>query len=80
MPTNRRQSRRPANHHVRHLNPSIPFYRMPEAMSAIPELRHPTVTNLRPQESVGCSRANLWDEATSRMVSYREAAKTAEWA
>lgn len=61
-------------HHVHHLNPQIPFYRLPEAMAAIPELQHPTVTTLRPRDIRACLRANLWDEATSQMVSYREVA------
>lgn len=60
-------------HHVHHLNPQIPFYRLPEAMEAIPELQHPTVTTLHPRDIQACLRANLWDEKTSRMVSYREA-------
>jgi omega-6 fatty acid desaturase (delta-12 desaturase) len=61
-------------HHVHHLNPQIPFYRLPEAMAAIPELQHPTVTTLRLRDIWACLRANLWDEETSQMVSYREAA------
>lgn len=61
-------------HHVHHLNPQIPFYRLPEAMAAIPELQHPTVTTLRPRDIRACLRANLWDEERSQMVSYREAA------
>lgn len=59
-------------HHVHPLNPQIPFYRLPEAMAAIPELQHPTVTTVRPRDIRACLRANLWDEGTSRMVSYRE--------
>src|SRR5262249_38498032 len=31
-------------HHVHHLNPTIPFYRLPEAMAAIPELQNPSTT------------------------------------
>ena len=60
-------------HHVHHLNSLIPFYRLPEAMQAIPELRDPTVTTLRPRDVVACFRANLWDERTGRMVRYRDA-------
>ena len=44
-------------------------------MAAIPELQHPTITNLRPREIVACFQSNLWDEETSRMISYREAAR-----
>jgi acyl-lipid omega-6 desaturase (Delta-12 desaturase) len=67
-------------HHVHHLNPHIPFYRLPEAMAAIPELQHPTVTSLRPRDILACFRANLWEISTQRMVSYREAASSAEGA
>lgn len=62
-------------HHVHHLNPSIPFYRLPEAMSAIPELQHPTVTSLRPRDVRASFRSNLWDERAMRLISYREAAR-----
>ncbi len=37
-------------HHVHHLNPHIPFYRLPEAMAAIPELQHATTTSLAPHD------------------------------
>ena len=60
-------------HHVHHLNVRIPFYRLPEAMAAIPELQSPITTSLAPREIVGCFRASLWDESRQRMVSYREA-------
>jgi omega-6 fatty acid desaturase (delta-12 desaturase) len=63
-------------HHVHHLNPQIPFYRLPEAMAAIPELQHPTITSLRPRDIMACFRANLWEISTQRMVSYREAASS----
>lgn len=63
-------------HHVHHLNSHIPFYRLPDAMAAIPELQHPTVTTLRPHDILACFRANLWEPATQRMVSYREAKNT----
>jgi len=65
-------------HHVHHLNSHIPFYRLPEAMAAIPELQHPTVTSLRPRDILACFRANLWETSTQRMVSYREAASSPE--
>ncbi len=60
-------------HHVHHLNSLIPFYRLPQAMAAIPELQHPGVTTLKPRDVVACFRANLWDDATGRMVGYRDA-------
>lgn len=60
-------------HHVHHLNSLIPFSRLPEAMAAIPELQHPSVTTLKPGDIVACFRANLWDEASGHMVRYRDA-------
>ena len=60
-------------HHIHHLNVRIPFYRLPEAMAAIPELQSPVVTSLAPRDIVDCFRASLWDEDRQRMVSYREA-------
>jgi omega-6 fatty acid desaturase (delta-12 desaturase) len=61
-------------HHIHHLNVHIPFYRLPEAMAAIPELQSPVTTTLAPRDIVDCFRSSLWDEERQRMVSYREAA------
>ncbi len=58
-------------HHVHHLNPLIPFYRLSEAMAAIPELQRPGRTSLRPRDVVACFRLKLWDPALDRMVGYR---------
>lgn len=65
-------------HHVHHLNAKIPFYRLPEAMSAIQELQSPACTTLRPRDVVSCLRLKLWDPKADRFVSYREAAHLAE--
>lgn len=61
-------------HHIHHLNVRIPFYRLPEAMAAIPDLQSPITTSLAPREIVDCFRSNLWDETRQRMISYRKAA------
>ena len=58
-------------HHVHHLNSLIPFYRLPQAMDAIPELQSPPVTSLHPRDVVACFRSALFDESSGRMVSYR---------
>ena len=60
-------------HHVHHLNSLIPFFELPRAMAAIPELQHPAGTSLRPRDIAACFGANLWDEASGRMVRYRDA-------
>jgi omega-6 fatty acid desaturase (delta-12 desaturase) len=65
-------------HHIHHLNVRIPFYRLPEAMAAIPELQSPVTTTLMPWDIINCFKSSLWDEDQQRMVSYREAKKLAE--
>ena len=62
-------------HHIHHLNLRIPFYRLPEAMAAIPELQTPITTTLMPHDVLACFQSCLWDEEKQRMVSYREASK-----
>ena len=64
-------------HHIHHLNVRIPFYRLPEAMAAIPELQSPVTTTLLPKDIVDCFRSSLWDENRQRMVTYREASQFA---
>ncbi len=60
-------------HHIHHLNVRIPFYRLPEAMAAIPELQSPLTTTLAPRDIADCFRYALWDEDKQQMVSYSEA-------
>ncbi len=60
-------------HHVHHMNPLIPFYRLPEAMAAVPELQSPQVTSLHPRDILACLRLNLWDPQTKRLVGYHAA-------
>ena len=57
-------------HHVHHLNPLIPFYRLPEAMAAVPALQSPGRTSLRPSDVIACFRLKLWDPARDQMVGY----------
>ena len=62
-------------HHIHHLNMRIPFYRLPEAMAAIPELQSPVSTSLAPRDIIECFQSCLWDQDKHRMVSYREASE-----
>src|SRR5690606_10623793 len=62
-----------AFHHVHHPNSAIPFYRLKEAMRAIPELQSPRVTTLRPRDIRACFKLKLWDDRQKRMVSFKEA-------
>lgn len=59
-------------HHVHHLNPLVPFYRLPEAMDGIPELQDPMTATLTPRAIYRSFRLNLWDTAKGRMVAYSE--------
>ncbi|MFZ5475216.1 MAG: fatty acid desaturase family protein [Myxococcota bacterium] len=60
-------------HHVHHLNHRIPFYRLPEAMAAMPELQDPGRTTWHPRDVLACLRLKLWDPAKGRMVTFEEA-------
>jgi omega-6 fatty acid desaturase (delta-12 desaturase) len=62
-------------HHIHHLNVRIPFYRLPEAMAAIPELQSPATITLSLKDIRACFRCCLWDEGLQRMYSYREFAR-----
>jgi omega-6 fatty acid desaturase (delta-12 desaturase) len=59
-------------HQVHHLNARIPFYRLPEAERAIPELQTARVTSLNPVEVARCLRLKVWDSDEQRMVGFRE--------
>jgi omega-6 fatty acid desaturase (delta-12 desaturase) len=59
-------------HHIHHLNSRIPFYRLPEAMAAIPELQSARVTTLNPSDIVACLRLKVWDPESNRMIGFKE--------
>ncbi|TFI57683.1 fatty acid desaturase [Sphingomonas parva] len=58
-------------HHVHHLASRIPFYRLDEAMRALPALR--AIGRVGIAESLRSVRLVLWDEGKRRLVSFREA-------
>jgi omega-6 fatty acid desaturase (delta-12 desaturase) len=62
-------------HHVHHLNPSIPFYRLPEAMAAIPGLDRQPQTSLSPRDVVDCLRLGLWSHDERAMQGYPRASE-----
>ena len=59
-------------HHIHHLNHRIPFYRLPEAMAAIPELQVPGRTTWKPKDIAACLRLAVWDPEQDRMLTYAE--------
>jgi omega-6 fatty acid desaturase (delta-12 desaturase) len=56
-------------HHIHHLNPRIPNYRLERAMREHPELSE-RVTRLTLAESLSCVSLTLWDEASRRLVPF----------
>ncbi|TWU20272.1 Fatty acid desaturase [Novipirellula galeiformis] len=60
-------------HHVHHLNAKIPFYRLPEAMRALPPLQAPRKTSLKLRDIIACLNLKLWDEEQDRLITYAEA-------
>jgi omega-6 fatty acid desaturase (delta-12 desaturase) len=61
-------------HHVHHLNPRIPNYRLQECHASIPKLRDVPTLSLR--DGLRAVNHVLWDEDRGQMVTFREAAKT----
>ncbi|HZY81703.1 MAG TPA: fatty acid desaturase [Cyclobacteriaceae bacterium] len=59
-------------HHIHHVNPRIPFYRLPEVMMAFPELQKPRDTSLGVLEVSRCLNLKLWDEDLGRMICMKE--------
>lgn len=57
-------------HHVHHLSSRIPFYRLPEVLRDFPELRQ--IGRLTLLQSIRCVPLTLWDEASQRLITFRE--------
>lgn len=55
-------------HHVHHVNHHIPFYRLREAMSKMPELQNPKTTTLNPKDVFACLRLKVWDPEKGEMT------------
>jgi omega-6 fatty acid desaturase (delta-12 desaturase) len=58
-------------HHIHHLNARIPFYRLPEVLAKVPELKFPKTTSLRPMDIIRCLRLKVWDVEAQQMVGLR---------
>lgn len=55
-------------HHIHHLNPNVPNYRLPDIHAAHPEFRRATRLGLA--ESLGTASLALWSEEQSQLVSF----------
>ena len=58
-------------HHIHHLNHRIPFYRLPEAYRAMPEMREAKTTSLKPGDILRCLRLKVWCVETQSMTGVR---------
>lgn len=58
-------------HHVHHLSPKVPNYKLEEAHEATPPLHKATTINIR--QSLESLKFRLWDEEGKRFVSFRQA-------
>jgi len=59
-------------HHIHHLNSRIPFYRLPEAMAALPELQKVKTTSFKLKEINACFKLKVWDPERNRMVGLKQ--------
>ena len=59
-------------HHVHHLNARIPFYRLPEAMAALPALQNPGTSTLELRDVIASLKLKLWDPSQRRMVRFTD--------
>ncbi len=57
-------------HHVHHVAPRIPFYRLNTVLRDLPQLQN--VSRLSLTQSLRCVALSLWDEAGKRMISFSQ--------
>jgi omega-6 fatty acid desaturase (delta-12 desaturase) len=62
-------------HHIHHLNPRVPNYRLGAAHTAVQELRR--VRGLGLMDGLRAPRLTLWDEVSGRLVRFSDAARPA---
>lgn len=58
-------------HHIHHLSSKIPFYRLPEALRAVPSLEG--LNRVSVLQAFTSLRLALWDEDQRRLITFREA-------
>lgn len=64
-------------HHVHHANHAIPFYRLPEAMAAVPALQPRCTTTLGLKAIFDVFNVSLWDTEKRQLVPLKAARKPA---
>jgi len=61
-------------HHIHHLNPHIPFYRLREAFEQVPAFQNAKRTSLRLKDIYACFKLRAWDPHLGKMVTKHEMA------
>ena len=59
-------------HHIHHYDARVPFYRLPEAFTAVPEFTRAPDSSLRPRDVIRAFALLVFDEQAGRMVAARE--------
>jgi acyl-lipid omega-6 desaturase (Delta-12 desaturase) len=59
-------------HHTHHLNPRIPFYRLPEATDAMGMRSAGVPLRASANDLLGCLRCFLWDDDAQRFITRSE--------
>lgn len=57
-------------HHIHHLNAQIPNYKLQDCLDGHPDLRH--INRMTFRDSLASVRLALWDEASKKLVSFKE--------
>ncbi len=59
-------------HHIHHMNPRIPFYKLPTVYHAMKEFQRPGTTSLSPGDIFACLRLKAWDPDLNKMIGLKE--------
>jgi omega-6 fatty acid desaturase (delta-12 desaturase) len=63
-------------HHIHHLQPRVPFYRLPEAFAGEAELKRAPDTSFGLRDVRQAFDLALWDPEAQRVVGWSELART----
>ncbi len=59
-------------HHIHHINPRIPFYKLPTVFKEVEALQNPGVTSLKLKDIYACLKLKVWDPERGRMIGLKE--------
>ena len=59
-------------HHIHHINPRIPFYKLPTVYKEMEEFQSPGTTSLLPWDIYKCFRIKVWDPEAGKMIGLKE--------